>query len=87
MFAVAACGSTRAGAPPGRLAGRWTVTIDQEEQVKSDEIMKILEAFDLTQSLRYAAELAGCSHHTVAGCDANFDDRQSRLRMIASHRV
>ena len=30
------------------------------------EIMEILEAFDLTGSLRDAAELAGCSHHTVA---------------------
>lgn len=28
--------------------------------------MQILEAFDLTGSLRAAAELAGCSHHTVA---------------------
>ena len=28
--------------------------------------MDILEAFDLTGSLRDAAELAGCSHHTVA---------------------
>jgi transposase len=27
--------------------------------------MEILEAFDLTKSLRDAAELAGCSHHTV----------------------
>jgi len=27
--------------------------------------MEILEAFDLTRSLRDAAELAGCSHHTV----------------------
>jgi transposase len=35
--------------------------------LKSDEeIMQILEAFDLTGSLRAAAELAGCSHHTVA---------------------
>jgi transposase len=34
--------------------------------VKSDEeIMEILEAFDLTGSLRAAGELAGCSHHTV----------------------
>ncbi len=31
-----------------------------------EEIMRILEAFDLTQSYRDAAELAGCSHHTVA---------------------
>ncbi len=30
------------------------------------EIMEILEAFDLTGSQRDAAELAGCSHHTVA---------------------
>jgi transposase len=34
--------------------------------VKSyEEIMEILEAYDLTRSLRDAAELAGCSHHTV----------------------
>jgi transposase len=34
--------------------------------VKSyEEIMEILEAYDLTGSLRAAAELAGCSHHTV----------------------
>jgi transposase len=31
------------------------------------EIMEILEAFDLTGSLRTAGQLAGCSHHTVAG--------------------
>jgi hypothetical protein len=35
--------------------------------VKSaEEIMEILEAYDLTGSLRDAAELVGCSHHTVA---------------------
>lgn len=35
--------------------------------MKSDEeIMQILEAFDLTGCYRDAAELAGCSHHTVA---------------------
>jgi hypothetical protein len=34
--------------------------------VKSDEeIMEILEAYDLTGSYRKAAELAGCDHHTV----------------------
>ena len=32
----------------------------------AEEIMEILEAFDLTGSLRDAGELAGCSHHTVA---------------------
>ncbi|MCU1398489.1 MAG: Transposase / integrase [Acidimicrobiales bacterium] len=30
-----------------------------------EEIMEILEAFALTNSCRAAAELAGCSHHTV----------------------
>lgn len=54
------------GAPPGRLPVA-EATVDQEEQVKSrEEIMEILEAFDLTGSFRDAAELAGCSHHTVA---------------------
>jgi len=43
------------------------VTIEQEEQVKSrEEIMNMLEAFDLTGSFRDAGELAGVSHHTVA---------------------
>ena len=50
------------------------VTIEQEEQVKSrEEIMEILEAFDLTGSFRDAGELAGCSHHTVAGYVAKRD--------------
>ena len=31
-----------------------------------EEIMNMLEAFDLTGSLRDAGELAGVSHHTVA---------------------
>ncbi len=33
----------------------------------AEEIMEILEAYDLTGSFRDAAELAGCSDHTVAG--------------------
>jgi transposase len=32
----------------------------------SEEVMEILEAFDLTGSLRGAAELVGCDHKTVA---------------------
>ena len=32
----------------------------------SEEIMEILEAYDLTGSLRAAAALAGCDHKTVA---------------------
>ena len=41
--------------------------LPEEGHMKSDgEIMKILAAFDLTGSQRTAAELVGCSHHTVA---------------------
>jgi transposase len=39
----------------------------EEGHMKSDgEIMEILAAYDLTGSVRSAAVLAGCSHHTVA---------------------
>jgi hypothetical protein len=34
--------------------------------VKADEIMNILEAYELTGSLPSVAELASCSHHAVA---------------------
>src|ERR1700712_2727196 len=49
--------------------------------------MQILEAFDLTGSLRAAAELAGCSHHTVAWLVAERDaggapPRSSRPRLV-----
>ena len=51
-----------------------TKSAEQEEQVKSrEEIMEILEAFDLTGSFRDAGELAGCSHHTVAAYVAKRD--------------
>lgn len=39
----------------------------------AEEIMEILEAYDLTGSFRDAAELAGCSHHTVAAYVARRD--------------
>src|SRR5450759_4008254 len=39
----------------------------RRDTVKSaEEIMNMLDAFDLTGSLRDAGELAGVSHHTVA---------------------
>ena len=38
-----------------------------------EEIMNMLEAFDLTGSLRDAGELTGVSHHTVACCVAMRD--------------
>ncbi len=51
---------------PAQLPVAEPVTIEQEERVKSrEEIMEILEAFDLTGSLRDAGELAGCSHHVT----------------------
>ena len=41
-------------------------TVDRKEQVEIyGEIMNMLEAFDLTRSYRAAAEMVGCSHHTV----------------------
>jgi hypothetical protein len=43
------------------------LALSRRNTVKSaGEIMEVLEAFDLTGSFRGAAELAGCSHHTVA---------------------
>ena len=46
-----------------------------------EEVMEILEAFDLTRSYRAAGRLAGCSHHTVA---AYVDKRdKGRLRQRA----
>jgi hypothetical protein len=36
--------------------------VSEEDQA----IMGILATYDLTQSFRDAAELTGCSHHTVA---------------------
>ena len=38
-----------------------------------EEIMNMLEAFDLTGSFRDAGELAGCSYHTVAAYVAERD--------------
>jgi hypothetical protein len=57
----------------------------------AEEIMQILEAFDLTGSLRDAAELAGCDHHTVARYVAARDDgglargRLARDQLIDPH--
>jgi hypothetical protein len=64
--------------------------LTEEERVKSrEEIMNILEAFDLTGSFRDAGELAGCSHHTVAAWVAKRDagelpdeGPQRRVRII-----
>jgi hypothetical protein len=50
-----------------RLAVLKSPTDPKRDLLKSaEEIMQMLEAFDLTGSLRDAGELAGCSHHTVA---------------------
>jgi transposase len=57
--------------------------------VKSnEEIMEILEAYDLTGSYRRAAELVGCDHHTVAryvalrAAGGNVGDRTTRAKLI-----
>jgi transposase len=42
-----------------------TAREDEVELKSAEEIMEILNAYDLTGSLRDAGELAGCSHHTV----------------------
>ncbi len=56
--------------------------------MKSDgEIMEILEAYDLTQSLRAAAQLAGCSHHTVAKHVAARDAGRPLAEPVARGRV
>ena len=59
-------GSTAGALLPGVLSvPKHPAT--EEKHVKSDEeIMEILEAFDLTRSFRDAGELAGCSPNTVA---------------------
>jgi len=40
--------------------------VEEARLKSSEEVMEILEAFDLAGSLRGAAELAGCDHKTVA---------------------
>jgi len=47
----------------GALSSRRAEEADLKN---SEEVMEILEAFDLTGSLRGAAELVGCDHKTVA---------------------
>jgi hypothetical protein len=52
----------------GGLRGANRTQPPRRGRVKSaEEIMEILEGFDLTGSYRDSAEAAGCSHHTVAG--------------------
>lgn len=48
----------------------------------SEEVMEILEAFDLTGSLRGAAELAGCDHKTVAQWVAARDEAGGGLPVV-----
>lgn len=55
----------------------------------AEEIMEILEAYDLTGSFRAAAQLSGCDHHTVTryvalrdGAEGLRDGRANRQKMI-----
>jgi transposase len=51
-----------------------------------EEIMEILEAFDLTNSFRDAGELVGCSHHTVADWVAKRDAGQLPIAGVPQRR-
>src|SRR4051812_8393454 len=54
---------------PDRPVARGALSLRRVEEagLKSpEEVMGTLEAFDLTGTLRAAAELAGCDHKTVA---------------------
>ena len=59
----------------------------------AEEIMEILNAYDLTGSLRDAGELAGCSHHTVkryvdrrsAAGELDLDVHAARLDPLERH--
>lgn len=57
----------------------------------AEEIMEILDAYDLTGSLRDAGELAGCSHHTVKhyverrAAGGELDKAATRPQLIDEH--
>ena len=44
---------------------RLSTTRGRDVLKSAEEIVNILDAYDLTGSFRDAAELAGCSHHTA----------------------
>lgn len=64
------------------VSARSVVVSEREEAlVKSaEEMMEILEAFDLVGSLRGAAALVGCDHKTVARCVALREAAAGELR-------
>src|SRR6266516_4353602 len=69
--------------PSGVLVSARSVGASECEEapVKSaEEMMEILEAFDLVGSLRGAAALVGCDHKTVARCVALREAAAGELR-------
>src|SRR5947209_6191817 len=65
---VATC-SPRGFCPEGPVVGRGLLSTRGSRRAivkRAEEAMQILEAYDLTGSLRGAAALAGCDHKTVA---------------------
>ena len=62
-LAASAVGVPSSGAMSGAEA--LFVTRGRDILKSAEEIMEILDAYDLTGSLRDSAELVGCSHHTV----------------------
>ena len=62
-LAASAVGVPSSGAMSGAEA--LFVTRGRDILKSAEEIMEILDAYDLTGSLRDSAELVGCAHHTV----------------------
>jgi transposase len=77
----------------GFTAQRRSFEEGASKGVKSaEEIMEILEAYDLTGSFRMASQLSGCDHHTVAryvalrdGGRGQQDGRANRQKKIEDH--
>jgi transposase len=65
------------------LLGVLIVEAPRRDRVKSaEEIMEILEAFDLTRSFRAAGVLAGCDHKTVASWVSRRDAGELTARAV-----
>ena len=66
-------------APTDSLArARGFARVHEDAPVKqAEEVMEILEAFDLVGTLRGAAELAGCDHRVARFAGECVDDRDA----------
>jgi transposase len=72
----------------GRSPGATQVVVAGRRTVKSsEEIVEILEAFDLVGSYRAAAQLTGCDHHTVRRYVEQRDAGRAPERMHAAQLI